>query len=76
MDVRSDGTNLWVVAYAQAAEMRGDPVAGAVLRVVADGSVISMVAPTKRLWANGVVSADGRQWMLDSVAGLLLRLPA
>ena len=28
VDVRSDGTNLWVVAYEQAAEVRGDPVAG------------------------------------------------
>jgi DNA-binding beta-propeller fold protein YncE len=76
VDVRSDGTNLWVVAYEQAAEVRGDPVAGAVLRVAADGSMISRVAPTKRLWANGVVAADGRLWVLDSVAGLLLRLPA
>jgi DNA-binding beta-propeller fold protein YncE len=76
VDVRSDGTNLWVVAYEQAAEVRGDPVAGAVLRVAADGSVISRVAPTKRLWANGVVAADGRLWVLDSVMGLLLRLPA
>jgi virginiamycin B lyase len=76
VDVRSDGTNLWVVSYEPAAEARGDPVAGAVLRVGADGSVISSVAPTKRLFANGVAAADGRLWLLDSVAGLLLRLPA
>jgi len=76
VDVRSDGTSLWVVAYEQAAEVRGDPVAGAVLKVAADGSVISSVAPTKRLWANGVVAVDGHLWLLDSVAGLLLRLPA
>jgi hypothetical protein len=76
VDVRSDGTNLWVVAYEQAAEVRGDPVAGAVLKIAADGSVISSVAPTKRLFANGVIAADAQLWLLDSVAGLLLRLPA
>ena len=76
VDVRSDGTNLWVVVYEQAAEVRGDPVAGAVLRVAANGSVISTLAPTKRLWANGVAAVDGQLWVLDSVAGLLLRLPA
>jgi virginiamycin B lyase len=76
VDVRSDGTNLWVVAYEQAAEVRGDPVAGAVLKIAADGSVTSSVAPTKRLFANGVAAADGQLWVLDSVAGLLLRLPA
>ena len=76
VDVRSDGTNLWVVVYEQAAEARGDPVAGAVLRVAANGSVISTLAPTKRLWANGVAAVDGQLWVLDSVAGLLLRLPA
>jgi streptogramin lyase len=76
VDVRTDGANLWVVAYEQAAEVRGDPVAGAVLKIAADGSVDSSVAPTKRLFANGVIAADGRLWVLDSVAGLLLRLPA
>jgi hypothetical protein len=76
VDVRSDGTNLRVVAYEQAAAVRGDPVSGAVLRIGADGSVISSIAPTKRLFANGVVAVDGELWLLDSVAGLLLRLPA
>ena len=76
VDVRSDGSNLWVVSYEQAAEVRGDPVAGAVLRIAADGSVITSVAPTKRLFANGVAAAGGQLWLLDSVAGLLLRLPA
>jgi virginiamycin B lyase len=76
VDVRSDGTNLWVVAYERDAEVRGDPVAGAVLKIAADGSVISSVAPTKRLFANGVIAADGQLWLLDSVAGILLRLPA
>jgi DNA-binding MarR family transcriptional regulator len=33
-------------------------------------------APTRRLLANGVAAADGALWLLDSVAGLLLRLPA
>jgi virginiamycin B lyase len=76
VDVRSDGTNLWLVSYDAAAEPRGDPVAGAVLRIAADGSVSSSVAPTRRLFANGVAAADGALWLLDSVAGLLLRLPA
>jgi hypothetical protein len=38
--------------------------------------VISSIAPTKRLFANGVVAVDGELWLLDSVAGLVLRLPA
>jgi streptogramin lyase len=76
VDVRSDGVNLWLVSYDAAAEPRGDPVAGAVLRIAADGSVRSSVAPTRRLFANGVAAADGALWLLDSVAGLLLRLPA
>lgn len=76
VDVRSDGSNLWVVSYEAAAEPRGDPVAGAVLRIAANGSVSSSLVPTRRLFANGVAAADGRLWLLDSVAGLLLRLPA
>ena len=76
VDVRTDGTNLWVVAYERAAEVRGDPVAGAVLRIRADGSVVSSITPTKRLFANGVIAVDGQLWVLDSVAGLLLRLSA
>jgi sugar lactone lactonase YvrE len=76
VDVRSDGVNLWPVSYEAAAEPRGDPVAGAVLRIAADGSVRSSVAPTRRLFANGVAAVDGALWLLDSVAGLLLRLPA
>ena len=76
VDVRSDGVNLWLVSYEAAAEPRGDPVAGAVLRIAADGSVRSSVAPTRRLFANGVAAVDGALWLLDSVAGLLLRLPA
>jgi hypothetical protein len=76
VDVRSDGVNLWLVSYEAAAEPRGDPVAGAVLRIAADGSVHSSVAPTRRLFANGVAAVDGALWLLDSVAGLLLRLPA
>ena len=70
VDVRSDGANLWLVSYDAAAEPRGDPVAGAVLRIAADGSVSSSVAPTRRLFANGVAAADGALWLLDSVAGL------
>jgi virginiamycin B lyase len=76
VDVRSDGANLWLVSYDAAAEPRGDPVTGAVLRIAADGTVSSSVAPRRRLFANGVAAADGALWLLDSVAGLLLRLPA
>jgi len=76
VDVRSDGANLWVVSYEAAAEPRGDPVAGAVLRIGTDGSVLSSVTPTSRLFANGVAAESGRLWVLDSVAGLLVRLPA
>ena len=44
--------------------------------IAADGSVSSSVAATRRLFANGVVAVDGALWVLDSVAGLLVRLPA
>jgi hypothetical protein len=76
IDVRSDGSNLWVAAYDAAAEPRGDPVAGAVLRVGADGSVVRTVVPKRRLFVDGLAADDGRLWLFDAVAGLLLRLPA
>jgi DNA-binding beta-propeller fold protein YncE len=76
VDVRSDGTSLWVAAYDAAAESRGDPVVGAVLRIAADGSIIGRTVPSKRLFADGMGAASGQLWLFDAVAGLLVRLPA
>jgi len=76
IDVVTDGSNLWAAAYDAAAEPRGDPIAGAVHRLAADGSLLQTVTPTKRLFVNGLAAVNGQLWVFDSVAGLLLRLPA
>jgi YVTN family beta-propeller protein len=76
IDVRVDGDAIWVAAYSEAAEPRGDPEAGAVLRVAPSGEVDERHEPTASLFANGFAAADGKVWILDSVHGLLLRLPA
>jgi virginiamycin B lyase len=76
IDVRTDGEAVWVAAYSDAAEPRGDPEVGAVLRVAPGGEVVERRQPTRSLFANGFAAADGKVWILDSVHGLLLRLPA
>jgi DNA-binding beta-propeller fold protein YncE len=76
IDVRSDGAALWVASYDAAAEPRGDPVAGSILRVAADGSVLATIVPTRRMFVNGLAASGAQLWVFDSVAGLLLRLPA
>ena len=77
VDVRSDGTNLWVVAYEQAAEVRGDPVAGAVLRDRRRRLGASRGSLRRSgCWPTASSRRTAQLWLLDSVAGLLLRLPA
>jgi hypothetical protein len=75
MDVISDGSSLWVPAFTPAAARRGDPVAGAILQIDDHGTVVSRAAAKRRLFVNGLVAGDGAVWVLDGVAGLLLRLP-
>jgi hypothetical protein len=36
---------------------------------------VSRAVVTRRLVVNGFVAGDGAVWVLDGVAGLLLRLP-
>ncbi len=76
IDVVSEGANLWVVPYEAAADLRGEPIADAVLRLDASGAVTNRIVPTRQLHANGVAAADGQLWLFDAVAGLLVRLPA
>jgi streptogramin lyase len=76
IDVVSEGANLWVVPYEAAADLRGEPIADAVLRLDASGAITNRIVPTRQLFANGVAAADGQLWLFDAVAGLLVRLPA
>jgi hypothetical protein len=75
IDVISDGTSLWVPAFTPAAARRGDPVAGAIVRVDGSGAVVSRTAAKSRLFVNGFAAGQGALWVLDGVAGRLLRLP-
>ena len=59
-----------------AADLRGEPIAEAVLRVDATGAITKRVVPTRQMYVNGVAAADGQVWLFDAVAGLLVRLPA
>ena len=76
IDVVTDGTNLWTVPYEAAADARGEPIADALLRVDGNGAVASRVTPTRQFHADGVAAANGRLWLFDAVAGLLVRVPA
>jgi streptogramin lyase len=75
IDVISDGSDLWVPAFTDAAARRGDPVAGAILKVDPAGAVTASLVPTRRLFVDGFAAGNGALWVLDGVAGLLLRLP-
>ena len=75
MDVVTGGSSLWTAAFTPAAARRGDPVAGELLRVDANGAVVARVKPTRRLFVNGLAAEDGALWVYDGVAGLLVRLP-
>lgn len=76
IDVVSEGANLWVVPYEAAADLRGEPIADAVLRLDPSGAITNRIVPTRQMFANGVAAADGQLWLFDAVAGLLVRLPA
>ena len=76
INVVSDGANLWVVLAEAAADLRGDPIADAILRVDATGAITQRIVPTRQMFVDGVAAADGQLWLFDAVAGLLVRLPA
>jgi hypothetical protein len=76
INVQSDGANLWVVPAEAAADLRGDPIAEAVLRVDASGAITKRVVPTRQMFVDGLAAAGGQVWLFDAVAGLLVRLPA
>ena len=76
IDVVTDGANLWAVAYTSEGDARGEPLVASVLRVNAAGGVISRVTPTRAFHADGLAAANGRLWLYDAVAGLLVRLTA
>jgi hypothetical protein len=76
INVVSDGANLWVVPAEAAADLRGDPIADAVLRVDETGAITTRVVPTRQMFVDGAAAADGQLWLFDAVAGLLVRLPA
>jgi streptogramin lyase len=75
IDVFSDDAKLWVVPYEPAADLRGDPIAEAVLQVDETGAIAQRVVPTRRLFVDGAAAAEGQVWLFDAVAGLLVRLP-
>jgi hypothetical protein len=75
IDVVADRSSLWVPAFTSSAAPRGDPVAGAILRVDDRGAIVSSTPATRRLFVDGFAAGDGAVWVLDGVAGLLLRLP-
>jgi virginiamycin B lyase len=75
MDVVTDGSSLWAAAFTATGARRGDPVAGALLRVDATGAVLERVATTRRLFVDGLAVEDGVLWLYDGLAGLLVRLP-
>ena len=76
IDVVTDGTNLWAVAYTSEGDARGEPLVASVLRLNAAGGVISRVTPTRAFHADGLAAVNGQLWLYDAVAGLLVRLPA
>jgi hypothetical protein len=75
MDVVTDGSSLWTAAYTPKGAQRGDPVAGAIVRLDAAGSILEQVTPTRGLFVDGLAAEDGVLWIYDGIAGLLIRLP-
>ena len=76
IDVATDGTSLWAVAYRPEADPRGEPLVDSVLRIDAAGGIAAIVSPTRALHADGLAAANGQLWLFDAVAGLVVRLPA
>ena len=76
IDVVTDGVNLWVVAYTPEGDARGEPLVASVLKIDGAGAIVATVTPTRAFHADGVAAANGRLWIFDAVAGLLVRLPA
>ncbi len=76
IDVVTDGTSLWAVAYRPEGDARGEPLVESVHRIDPAGGIAATVSPTRALHADGVAAANGQLWLFDAVAGLLVRLPA
>jgi hypothetical protein len=76
IDVVTDRTNLWVVAYTSEGDARGEPLVASVLKIDASGRISATVTPTRAFHADGVAAANGQLWLFDAVAGLLVKLPA
>jgi len=77
IDVVATERAVWVASYETAAARRGDPVVGELLRVdPATAAVTLRLLPSRKLFLTGFVAEPARLWLLDSVSGLLLRIPA
>ena len=76
IDVVTDGTSLWAVAYRPEGDARGEPLVESVHRIDSTGGIAATVSPTRAFHADGVAAANGQLWLFDAVAGLLVRLPA
>ena len=76
IDVVTDGTRLWVVAYRPEGDARGEPLVESVHRIDSTGGIAATVSPTRSLHATGVAAVNGRLWLFDAAAGLVVRLPA
>ena len=76
IDVVTDGTSLWAVAYRPEGDARGEPLVESVHRIDSTGGIAATVSPTRAFHADGVAAANGQLWLFDAVAGLVVRLPA
>jgi streptogramin lyase len=77
IDVAATADSVWVAVFEAAAEPRGDPVVGEVVRIdPRTGAVAQRIVPDRKLFLTGLVSDGANVWLLDSVTGLLLRLPS
>ena len=74
VEVMTAGAHVLVVAATDAGARRGDPVVGE-LALVDPGTntVVSRVEAHARLLLSGLAVAGGRFWLVDTVAGRLLR---
>jgi len=74
IDVVSSPTQMWVVAYEAAADLRGEPIAEAVVGVDMNGAILYRLVPTRRMHVDGVALGGGYLWLFDATSGLLSRL--
>jgi DNA-binding beta-propeller fold protein YncE len=76
IDVRAAGSKLWVASYEAEGDRLGQPIVSELLRIDASGAISQRIAPTRRLFANGLAVDEGSVFVFDSVAGLFVRLPS